>query len=373
MFPFKFGVYFRSKTSQPISSVMASHFSLGMKVSRAFIALLILGGMHKISFSQPAGSEPPVADLSTIAEQADAISSVRSLLIQQNDQLVLERYFDGQSAGSAMNTKSASKSIISLLVGIAVDQGLIGSIDEPIHPYFPEYFETISDSLKRSITIKDLLTMRSGLETTSFHNYGRWVVSDDWVGFTLEQPMVDEPGEGMEYSTGTSHLLSVMIERESGMSTREFANQYLFGPMDINPGGWQQDPQGYYFGGNNLALRPSDMLKIGQMVLNGGTYQGRRIISNEWLEQSFQTYTRSEYNPYDYGYMWWNRPVAGHKVYFAWGFGGQYIFIIPDLDSVVVLTSSLQNANQSRSYKRPVFNLLGDQIIPFLETPAETR
>ncbi|MDZ7691643.1 MAG: serine hydrolase [Balneolaceae bacterium] len=314
-----------------------------------------------------------ITDHRQIIQQADDISSVRSLLIQKNGELLLERYFDGQPAHRPMNTKSASKSIISLLVGIAVDQGIIESIDQPIHQFFPEYFESISDSLKREITVKDLLTMRSGLETTSFHNYGRWVVSDDWVEFTLEQPMEDRPGQDMDYSTGTSHLLSVMIEKQSGMSTREFANRYLFGPMNIEPGGWQQDPQGYYFGGNNLALRPADMLKIGQMVLNGGTYEGQRIISKGWLAQSFQTYTRSEYNPYDYGYMWWNRPVAGHKVYFAWGFGGQYIFIIPELNSVVVLTSSLQNANQSRSYKRPVFDLLGDQIIPFLEDPVKAR
>lgn len=301
-----------------------------------------------------------------IFEKADAIESVRSLLIQKSGNLLAERYFDGQSAGEAMNTKSASKSFISLLVGIAIDRGFIENTEQHIQQYFPEYFESISDSLKRTITIEDLLTMRSGLETTSFHNYGRWVVSDDWVEFTLEQPMVDAPGDDMDYSTGSSHLLSVIIEKTSGMSTKRFAQKYLFDPMEIEPGGWQQDPQGYYFGGNNLALEPADMLKIGQMVLNGGTYKGERILSKEWLARSFQTYTRSEYNPYDYGYLWWNRRVAGEKVFFAWGFGGQYIFIIPDLDSVIVITSSLQNADQSRSYKRPVFDLLGTNIIPLL-------
>ena len=307
-------------------------------------------------------------ELGSIAERADAIFSIRSLLIQQGGELLLERYFDGQSPRRAMNTKSASKSIISLLVGIAIDKGYIEHSDEPIHRYLPEYFAQISDSLKWGITIEDLLTMRSGLETTSFHNYGRWVASDDWVAFTLHQPMVDTPGDDMEYSTGSSHLLSVIIEKTSGISTRAFAEKYLFNPMDIEPGGWQQDPRGYYFGGNNLALKPRDMMKIGQMVLNGGTYQGKRIVSKEWLARSFQTYTRSNYNPYDYGYMWWNREVGGEKVFFAWGYGGQYIFIIPGLDAVMVITSSLQHATQSRRYKEPVFSLLRTGIIPYLKT-----
>ncbi|WP_395257494.1 serine hydrolase domain-containing protein [Halalkalibaculum sp. DA3122] len=319
------------------------------------------------ALSAPAAApEDSSSSLTAISEQADAITSVRSLLIQKNGELLLEQYFDGQPPHRPMNIKSASKSIISLLVGIAIDRGLIENKEVRVEQYFPEYFEEISDPEKRTITIEDLLTMRSGLETTSFHNYGRWVVSDDWIKFALEQPMVDSPGDDMEYSTGSSHLLSVIIEKSAGMSTRDFAQEYLFGPMDIQPGSWQQDPDGYYFGGNNLALKPVDMLKIGQMILGGGTYEGRRIVSKAWLAQSFQTYTRSKYNPYDYGYMWWNRPVAGHKVYFAWGFGGQYIFIIPELEAVVVLTSSLQNANQSRSYKQPVFNLLGKRILPLL-------
>ncbi|HLR31446.1 MAG TPA: hypothetical protein VK074_03085, partial [Fodinibius sp.] len=152
-----------------------------------------------------------------------------------------------------------------------------------------------------------------------------------------------------------------------GMSTRAFAEEYLFGPMGISMGGWERDPQGYYMGGNNMALRPADMIKIGQMVMNGGIYRGERIVSESWLHDSFQTYTRSDFNPYDYGYMWWKKPVGEFQVRFAWGFGGQYIFMIPELNAVVVLTGSLQNADQSRSYREPVFALLREDILPFLQ------
>ncbi|WP_441000838.1 serine hydrolase domain-containing protein [Fodinibius sp. SL11] len=302
-----------------------------------------------------------------IQRNASTINSVTSLLIQQNGRQLAEYYFNGMEKGESTNIKSASKSIISLLVGIAVDKGYIKSVDESIRTYFEDYFNAHPDSVKESITIKDLLTMRSGLETTSFHNYGRWVMSDNWVTFALDQPLEKKPGGDMAYSTGTSHLLSVIISRATGMSTKAFAEEYLFKPMNIRVGGWDRDPQGYYMGGNNMALTPEDMIKIGQMMLNGGQYKGQQIVSKKWVADSFKTYTRSNFNPYDYGYMWWNKSVGNYKVYFAWGFGGQYIFMIPDLDAIVVLTGALENATQSRSYKEPVFSLLREHIISYLE------
>lgn len=305
--------------------------------------------------------------LEMVKEGARQIASVRSLLVQQNGHLIAEHYFEDMEAAEAINIKSASKSIISLLVGIAVDQGILEGVHQKIGPFFRDYFRSNPDSVKENIRLKDLLTMRAGLETTSFHNYGRWVVSDNWTEYVLEQPVVEEPGGDMVYSTGTSHLLSVILTKATGMSTRRFARKHLFDPMNIRVGGWDRDPQGYYFGGNNMALRPADMIKIGQMVLNGGLYQGRRIISEGWLDKSFQTYTRSNYNPYDYGFMWWKKPVGGFRVQFAWGYGGQYIFIIPRLDAVVVMTGNLSNATQSRSYKDPVFSLLREQLLPLLK------
>lgn len=305
--------------------------------------------------------------LQQIQDQTESIESVTSLLIHQGGELLAEQYFNGLRKGETTNIKSASKSIISLLVGIAVDEGYIESVDQPIRPYFEEYFEANPDPIKELITIKDLLTMRSGLETTSFHNYGPWVVSDNWVQFALDQPMAKQPGGDMAYSTGTSHLLSAILTKATGMTTKAFAEKHLFGRMDIRIGGWDRDPQGYYMGGNNLALSPRDMIKIGHMMLDRGTYNGRQIVSEQWVKNSFETYTRSNFNPYDYGYMWWNKSVGGEKVYFAWGFGGQYIFVIPNLDAIVVLTGLLQNATQSRSYKEPVFDLLGESIIPYLK------
>lgn len=330
--------------------------------------LFLTRGLQPVVYAQPDS-----LSLDVIESRASSINSVTSLIIQQDKELLTERYFGRLQKNEATNIKSASKSIISLLVGIAIDRGDIESVDQTIGQYFPDYFQANPDSVKENITIKDLLTMRSGLETTSFHNYGRWVVSDNWVEFALDQPFEEEPGGDMVYSTGTSHLLSVIITKAAGMNTKAYAREYLFGPMGIQIGGWDRDPQGYYMGGNNMALSPAGMLKIGQMVLSEGTYQDQRILSAEWLNDSFQTYTRSNFNPYDYGYMWWKKPVGKFQVHFAWGYGGQYIFMVPSLNAVIILTGDLQNASQSRSYKEPVFSLLRESILPFLEHRTQPK
>jgi len=310
--------------------------------------------------------------LEDIYNVARSAGSVRSLIIQQHGTIVGEKYFGKMSRSRAVNIKSASKSIISLLVGIAIDEGMIDSVDQPIKPYFQDYFKAHSDSIKEQITIRDLLTMRAGLETTSFYNYGRWVSSDNWAEYVLQQPIEKTPGTEMTYSTGTSHLLSVILTKASGMSTRRFAERYLLGPMGIRIGGWDKDPQGYYMGGNNLALSPGAMLKIGRMVQQEGLYRGQRIVPAEWLRESFRTYAHSNFNPYDMGYLWWKRTLGGEKLHFAWGYGGQYMIMIPGLDAVIVITSTRPDPDE-RNYKQPVFEMLEENIIPFLRERERER
>lgn len=321
------------------------------------------------AIAQPLSEEKD--ELSEIFEKADEISSLRSLLIQQHGELLGESFFNGRSPNRAFNIKSASKSIIGLLVGIAIEEGFIPSVDEPISTYFPEYFEENPDPKKEQITVRNLLSMQTGLRSTSSGNYGAWVMSDNWVEYALDQDFVSQIDGRMVYSTGTSHLLSVIITKAAGMSTKAFAEKFLFAPLDVTVGGWDRDPQGYYMGGNNLALKPSDMLKIGQMLIDKGVWEGEQIISMDWIIDSFKTYTYSNYNPYGYGYQWWNKRTGKYTTLFAWGHGGQYIMMIPELDAVVVMTSSVTNASRRRTYKRPVFVLLEDHIIPYLESRLE--
>tara|TARA_R110002096_G_scaffold278213_1_gene472225 strand:+ start:5644 stop:6663 length:1020 start_codon:yes stop_codon:yes gene_type:complete len=311
--------------------------------------------------------KPDSLILESIVQNADDIPTVRSLIIQQKGNVLAAEGFDDRDLNHPFNIKSASKSIIGLLTGIALEKGFIPSIDEPIKTYFPDYFDEHPDSLKESITIRNLLSMQAGLRSTSSRNYGAWVISDNWIEFALGQNFTEDIGGTMVYSTGISHLLSVIISKASDMTTKAFAEEYLFNAMNIRIGGWDKDPQGYYMGGNNLSLKPTDLLKIGQLILDNGVYNSKQLVSPAWIQESFKTYTFSNFNPYGYGYQWWNQEIGGHKTFFAWGNGGQYIFIIPELDAVVVLTSSTLNTSSRRSYKDPIFTLLSDEIIPFLE------
>ncbi len=312
--------------------------------------------------------QPDSVLISNIIKQAGNITTLRTLIVSQNSKVLIRKPYKGRNINQAFNIKSASKSIIGLLMGIAIEEGFVPSINEPIKTYFPDYFHRNPDSLKESITVKHLLTMQAGLRSTSSENYGAWVISDNWVEYALNQDFVTETGGQMVYSTGTSHLLSVIISKASGMNTKTFAEKYLFDPLGITVGGWDKDPQGNYMGGNNMALKPDYMLKIGRMLLDEGVYNNRQLISKAWIFDSFKTYTNSRYNPYGYGYQWWNQKIGGYSVFFAWGNGGQYIFMIPELDSVIIITSTTLNTTPRRRYKEAIFPLLKEQIIPFLKT-----
>src|SRR6056297_3874485 len=326
---------------------------------------IIAGLMLFTALFQPAAAQPSTVDENDLARIFD-IGTVQSLMIEKDGRLLYEQYQNGMTRNSTTNIKSASKSVLSLLVGIAIEEGYLESVDQTIGEFFPEYFAENPNPGKEAITIENLLTMRSGLETTSFQNYGRWVISDNWINFALSQPFEEEPGGRMVYSTGSSHLLSVILTKVTGMSTRAFANEYLFDPMNIRIGGWDRDPQGFYMGGNNLALSPLSLLKLGELVLNGGTYNGRQLVPESWIQSSTNIYTRSVSNDYDYGYMWWHREVGGRNVIFAWGNGGQYIMILPDLESVISITSDMESSNGSRQYQRRIFSFLEETIIPYL-------
>lgn len=184
--------------------------------------------------------------------------------------------------------------------------------------------------------------------------------------YALDQPFEEEPGGRMVYSTGTSHLLSVILTKASGMSTRSFAEEYLFGPMNIRVGGWDRDPQGYYMGGNNLALSPLSLLKIGRLMLNNGMYDGEQLVPASWIRKATTIYTRSNYNDYDYGFMWWQRQVGDQDITFAWGNGGQYIMVHSGLDAVITITSDMESSSGSRRYQRQIFTFLEETIIPYL-------
>lgn len=298
------------------------------------------------------------------------LGPVNSILICQQGELVAEEYFRNMNAEKANNIKSASKSILSILTGIAIEKGYLEGVDQRIEEFFPEYFKINPDSLKASITIGDLLTMRSGLASTSRAHYGRWVTSNNWIQYALDRPLTGKPGVDRTYSTGNTHLLAVVLARATGMNTLEFANQYLFDPMNIKIAGWDRDPQGYYLGGNNMAMFPRDMIKIGQLMMNMGVYNGQQIISGDWIQQSVKPVTgrRAGYN--NYGYLWFRRYAGNYDMVYAFGNGGQYIMILPELEAVITVTTQNDIGESTRNYRSELFRQLDNEVIPRLEMRA---
>lgn len=311
---------------------------------------------------QTAGRPQGAMSLGEARQAAAEIPRLHSLLVSSHGKLVLE-YYASPRRSRLSNVKSVSKSIISALVGIAIQRKLLKSLDQPIVDFFPELRKD-PDPRKQKITIEDLLTMRQGLESTSFDGYGAWVTSKNWVRHALDRPMLGDPGETMEYSTGSSHLLSAILTKATRKSTWQFAQETLGAPLGITIARWPRDPQGIFFGGNDMLLTPRQMLAFGQLWLNDGRAKGRQIVPEAWVETSCQGRGRSRFNPdQQYGYGWWTREFAGREACFAWGYGGQYIFVFSDLDLVVVTTSSTSAGEERRGHRRLIFDLLETHIL----------
>jgi CubicO group peptidase (beta-lactamase class C family) len=305
--------------------------------------------------------------LSDITSSFNQLGPINSLIVSQHGEIVTEQYYGRMHGGRGQNIKSASKSVLSILVGIAIDKGYLEGVDQTIEEFFPEYFTTNPDSLKASITIEDLLTMRSGLASTSRANYGRWVTSSNWIQYTLERPLQGTPGVDRIYSTGNTHLLAVILARASDMSLLAFSNHYLFHPMDIRITGWDRDPQGYYFGGNNMAMRPGDMVKIGRLMMNAGIYNGQQIVSSNWIIKSVKPVTGRISGVENYGYLWFQREAGDYQMYYAFGNGGQYILMVPELDSVITVTTRNESGLPTRNYRRELMTTIDREIIPLLQ------
>jgi CubicO group peptidase (beta-lactamase class C family) len=341
-------------------SVRSAVLSLG-------IAVLIVAGVStavRAAQAEPARFDPDLR--ARVLAKARELPRLRSLLISVDGKILEEQYFNGAQAGRAENLKSASKSVLSALVGIALDRGYLKSVREGIGFFFPQYL-TGEDAKKKPITIEDLLTMRSGLEGTSNVNYGRWVQSSHWVRHILSRPLVDEPGGRMIYSTGNSHLLSALLTQATRVSTFEFARRYLADPLGIPLTPWVRDPQGIFLGGNEMHWTPRGMLAFGGLYLNRGRVGGRQVVSQGWIEESLKPRTRSSWSGREYGYGWWIDSLGGHATYYAWGHGGQFIFVVPALKLVVATTSVPMPGDGRREHQHAIYDLMEREIIPAVE------
>jgi CubicO group peptidase (beta-lactamase class C family) len=296
-------------------------------------------------------------------DSAARLPRLRSLIVARHGTVVREQYYNGATAGTHANIKSASKSIISALIGIAIAEGLLSGLDQPIAPLLPSHAAANADARINDVTVGHLLSMQAGLEPTSFGNYGAWVTSGNWVRYALTRRFVDDPGGRMLYSTGSSHVLSAGLARATGMSTLAYARAKLFAPLGIELRGWPTDPQGVYFGGNEMRLRPRELLTFAELYRNRGRHAGTQIVPESWIEESWRQRTTSPFNGHGYGLGWWLRERRGFDVYFAWGYGGQYAFTVPELELTVVMTSDAVSPREG-GHNRALHDLLTNLLIP---------
>lgn len=276
--------------------------------------------------------------------------SVKSLLVARNGFLLGEQYFDGTGVDTLHDVRSVTKSVVSLLVGIAIAQGKLSGtgerLDALIHPPVAEV-----SAAEAQITVDNLLTMTSGFQwdESTAAGYNAWILAANQVDYLLQKPLIDPPGTWFTYNSAAVHLLSVGLTLATGTDTLSFAQSNLFSALSISRREWEIDQQGYYNGGSGLSLRGRDLAKIGQLVLQGGqSAAGRQTVPKSWIDAMLQTQRTpgggvGPLKHLQYGYLWWLASSAGHRIAFAWGYRGQYVFLVPDLHLVVVLTSRLDD------------------------------
>ena len=287
---------------------------------------------------------------------ADYTNMVGMVIVKDGEK-VYENYYNGCTAESRIHVFSVTKSIVSVLIGIAIDKGLIKSIDDKVLDYFPDYIVKKGEKTLPEIRIKDILTMTVPYKY-KFNPYTKYFTSMDWVKFSLDKM----GGKGVigEFRYAPiigPDVLSGILVKATGKSVLEFAKENLFEPLDINieknitfhskeeqmefykstdMNGWVEDPQGVNTAGWGLTISPVDMAKIGQLFLNKGKWNGEQIVSEKWVEESTTEHSRWKKMNLPYGYLWWIGEKGG---YAAMGDGGNIIYVNPDKNLVVAITS----------------------------------
>jgi CubicO group peptidase (beta-lactamase class C family) len=319
------------------------------------------------SAARPAATGLDPALLDQALDRAAALPNLHTLLVARTGEERVGQVFRGPGLEQPVNVKSVSKSVMAALAGAAIERGVLDGVDQPVAPVLDGLVPADADPRVEAITVEHLLTMRAGLERTSGRNYGRWVNSPDWIRYALSRPFVDQPGGRMLYSTGSYHLLSAVLTRASGRSTLELARAWLGEPLGIDIPPWTRDPQGFYLGGNNMLLAPRALLRFGEMYRQGGSYGDRRVLPASWIEASWTPRVRSRFTGHHYGYGWFIAQARGRRVHYAWGYGGQMIYVVPDLALTVVITSDPTTPSGRSGYVRQLHQLLVQAIIPAAE------
>jgi len=317
-----------------------------------------------VSAPEDQGLNPDVLqDAFKIIEKMDYVTS---FLMVRNGYLVVELYHNN-SANTMNPVYSVTKSVTSALMGIALEEGYIDSVDQKLEDYFQDELESCTDPRKRDITIRHLLTMQAGFgEILTMPVYRK-----DWnnlLKIIIDSPLQYDPGEDFCYSSHSAHLLSGIITRVTGMSTLASAQKHLFRPLGIQKVKWLTDGNGIHYGGSCLHLAPRDMARFGYLYLKNGRINDKQILSSDWIETSVRNYRNftepwKEMEDVGYGYLWWTGRFGQYPVYFASGYGGQFILNAPDLDMVIVTTANADTETEWEQMES-LLSVVANHILP---------
>ena len=288
------------------------------------------------------------------------LPQLHSLQVQRGSEVVFAEALRGPGLDRLANIKSCSKSIVALLLGSAIDRGEIVSVGATLSEVAPRILPRDATPGAAAITMEDLVTLRAGLERTSGANYGDWVGSANWLADALRRPMVAEPGGRMLYSTGSTHILGAALVVATDRSLLNLARDRLGDPLGIEIPPWTRDPQGYYLGGNEMALRPTAMLRIAALMRDGGRFDGEQVVSRAWIDASVEPRARSPWSGLSYGYGWF---LSASGYIFGRGYGGQVIAAHPERNLAVAITSDPTLPARSEGYFGDLMRLLEGPVL----------
>lgn len=295
-----------------------------------------------------------------VRQAALGLSQLHAILVQRGDELVLSEAPRGRGVDRAANIKSCSKSVVALLLGSALARNEVPSVQAKLSDVAPSLVPADATEGAAALTLEDLVTLRAGLQGTSGPNYGQWVGSRDWVAYALRQPRIAPNGGRMIYSTGTTHVLGAALAKATGQSLLDLARDRLGKPLGIEIPTWTRDPQGFYFGGNEMALSPEAMLRVALLMRDDGRFDGQQVIPADWVTASVVPRTRSPFSGLAYGYGWF---LSDTGWVLARGYGGQIIAAHPSRKLAVAITSDPTQPARSAGYFGDLMRLLDGPVL----------
>jgi CubicO group peptidase (beta-lactamase class C family) len=301
-------------------------------------------------------------------EKGAELGYLYSIIVIRYEKIVGEKYFNGHDRNVPYNIRSVSKSFLSAAFGIAEEEGVI-SLNDKLTNVVSDYNFSIQDKRFFDITLDDLLKMKSGLDGDK-NIYSYFTGSENWLSAILKLQLKNNPGKEFRYSTAGTHLLSAALTKSSGISALQLLNNKLLTPMGIDIDYWETDPQGVYFGGNNMQFTTRNMAVLGLLYMKKGKLNSRQIVPEKWIERSLEDYSGGigdwgVLSDIGYGYLWWLGTIMNYNTFLAIGHGGQFVLCVPELD-LIVATNAHSDIwwEEANKQELEILNIIGNYIIP---------